>query len=291
MENSAMASNAPETRRAPRDMRWPGDRNVAVVFNIAYEAWLDGATSGIGPMGNPLPGGLFDPNADSYGRYGANAGIRRLLRVLEQAGMTANVFTSGILAERHPKQVRAVAEAGHEIMGHGYAQNLIPAALSAAEDEDSILRTTELLQSVTDARPMGWVSPRATAGHDTLRRLLRHGYKWHADALDDDLPYLQRYEEGDLVAVPLCIDFNDLSHSMRFGRTPRQFVEIFQDTLEHTLAASHDTVILDVLVHTHCYGRPGGAWAYGEIAKICAGCKDIWVTTRGRIADHFLSLL
>ena len=68
-------------------------------------------------------------------------------------------------------------------------------------------------------------------------------------------------------------------------------MDIFQDALEHTLAASRDTVILDVLVHTHCYGRPGGAWAYREVAKMCADRKDIWLTTRGRIADHFMSLL
>jgi peptidoglycan/xylan/chitin deacetylase (PgdA/CDA1 family) len=291
-ESTPMAKTGmPEIRRAPRDMRWPGDRNVAVVFNIAYEAWQDGATSGVGPMGNPLPGGAFDPNADSYGRYGANAGIRRLLDVLGKAGVSANVFTSGILAERDPDQVRAVTEAGHEIMGHGYAQNLIPVTLSDAEDEDYIQRTTRLLREATGTRPTGWVSPRATANSSTLRRLIRSGYKWQADALDDDLPYLERYEEGDLIAVPLCTDFNDLSHSMRFGRTPRQLIEMFRDTLEHAIAATHDTVILDVLVHTHCYGRPAGAWAYGEVAAMCANREEIWVTTRGRIAEHFLTYI
>lgn len=282
--------SVPEIKRAPAGMRWPEDRNVAVVFNIAFEAWPEGAASGIGPMGNPLPGGAFDPNADSYGRYGANAGIRRLMDVLKRAGVSANVFTSGILAERDPAQVRSIANDGHEIMGHGYAQSLIPAILSDAEDDRSIQRTTEVLADVAGKRPTGWVSPRATAGPSTLRRLIRHGYTWHADAVDDDLPYLERYEEGELIAIPLCIEFNDLSHSMRFGRTPRQLIENFKDTLEHTLAASHDTIILDVLVHTHCYGRPAGAWAYGEIARMCADRKDIWLTTRGRIAEYFRSV-
>jgi hypothetical protein len=36
---------------------------------------LGGQRFGVGPMGNPLPSGIFDPNADSYGRYGARAGI------------------------------------------------------------------------------------------------------------------------------------------------------------------------------------------------------------------------
>ncbi len=281
--------NMPEIRHAPRNMRWPGDRHVAVVFNVAYEVWSEGAASAIGPMGNPMRGGVFDSNADTYGRYGANAGIHRLMRVLARAGIAANFFTSGALAERDPDQVRAVAEAGHEIVAHGYAQDLIPAALSAEEDEDYIHRTTECLANVIGARPTGWISPRATPGNDTFRRLVQNGYKWQGDVLDFDLPYSQRYEEGELVAVPLNTEINDLSHSMRWGRTPRQFVELFDDALSHLLAASDDVVILDVLVHTHCYGRPASAWAYAEIAEKCAGRNDIWITTRGQIAEHFLA--
>ena len=115
------------------------------------------------------------------------------------------------------------------------------------------------------------------------------GYRWQGDALDEDLPYVQDYASGSLVAVPLSIEINDLSHAMRFGRTPQQFVELFDHALSHMLANTHDVVILDVLVHAHCYGRPACAWAYAEIAKRCAQRKDIWVTTRGRIADHVLS--
>ena len=38
----------------------------------------------------------------------------------------------------------------------------------------------------------------------------------------------------------------------------RQVVELFDDVPSHLLAASEDVMILDVLVHTHCYGRPAG---------------------------------
>ncbi len=280
--------NGFERRDAPAGMRWPGGRHVAVVFNVAYEVWSEGAVSGVGPMGNPLPIGIFDPNADSYGRYGSHSGIQRLMKSLDHAGILGNVFTSGALAERAPEQVRAIAEAGHEIVAHGYAQDLIPAKLSPEEDEDFMQRTTQLLTRVIGRRPTGWISPRATAGNETVRRMIRQGYKWHGDALDSDLPYLQKYEEGQIVAIPLGIEINDLSHSMRFGRTPRQFVELFEDALSHMLAATEDVVILDVLAHAHCYGRPACAWAYDEIAKKCGACKDVWVTTRAKIAEHFL---
>lgn len=272
----------------PSDFRWPDGRNVAVVLNVAYETWGPGKRSGVGPMGNPLPDGAFDFNADSYGRYGANAGIHRLAGILDGAGVPGSFLTSGALAVDDLQQVRALADMGHELVAHGYTQDLIPSQLTATEDESSIQRTTDALANATGVRPQGWLSPRATAGPDTLRRLTRHGYTWHGDALDSDLPYMEKFPEGDLVAIPLSIELNDLPHVMRFGRTPRQYVELFDDALEHLLSASNDVVIVDVMAHAHCYGRAGNAWAYREVVERCAANDNIWLTTRGAIAQHFL---
>ena len=288
MQQPQQPETLPQRIDLPPGTRWPGGRHLAIVFNIAYEAWSSGQTSAVGPMGNPLPQGLFDHNADSYGRYGAKSGIQRLLRTLRGTGVRANVFVSGLLAAECPHQVAEIVREGHELVGHGFAQNLIPPCLSPAADEDSIRRSSEAIALVTGHAPRGWISPRATSGPETLRRLLQLGYRWHADALDADAPYLQRFPEGDLLAIPLAIEFNDLSHSMRFGRTPRQFVEMFTDALPRLVAAHDELVIVDVLAHTHCYGRPASAWAYEEIVKMCAGRDDLWVTTRDRIADHLM---
>src|SRR5947209_18016444 len=89
--------------RLDRSFRWPGGRHVAVVFNLAYEAWSDGKAPGIGPMGNPLPGGAFDTNALSWGHYGAERGIRRLLRVRDRTQVKASVIIRGVLAGRNPQ--------------------------------------------------------------------------------------------------------------------------------------------------------------------------------------------
>ncbi|NIE66882.1 polysaccharide deacetylase family protein [Burkholderia sp. Ax-1719] len=240
-------------------------------------------------MGNPLPGGVFDNNADSYGRYGANAGIKRLSRILEDTGVSANILTSGVLAAKDPEQVSTLAAAGHEIVGHGFAQDLIPPLLSPADDEESIAKSTRAITNAIGRQPRGWISPRATSGDETRRRLVQHGYRWHFDALDADLPYIQRFPEGDLLAIPLSVEFNDLPHAMRFGRTPQQFVDMFHQALPHLLAAKADVVVVDVMVHAHCYGRPASAWALREIAASCVDRSDIWVATRGKIADHIFN--
>jgi peptidoglycan/xylan/chitin deacetylase (PgdA/CDA1 family) len=281
------AANAePAIRPFSRSLRWPGGRHVAVVFGVAYEAWSDGKAPGLSPMGNPLPPGAFDSNALSWGRYGQQDGIERLLRILDRTGHKASVMVSGILAERAPAQVKAIAAAGHEVVAHSYAQDVVPATLSPQDDRENIRKTTAILEQVTGLRPTGWISPRGTPGPSTVRQLIEAGYRYHSDVLDADMPYTQVFDNGSILAVPFTMDINDLPHAMRFGRTPRQFVELFTDYLAHTLKAPDWPIIIDVTAHCHCYGRPGGAWAYEEIARQMTGRDDVWLTTRGAIADY-----
>ena len=54
---------------------------------------------------------------------------------------------------------------------------------------------------------------------------------------------------------------------MRFGRSPGQFVELFDEALGHMLKGEDEAVILDATCHAHVYGRPTGAWAFEEIAR------------------------
>ena len=103
--NADIVARGARVERLGRDFRWPGDRRVAVVFNVAYEAWSDGKPPGITPMGNPLPAGAFDSNSLSWGNYGAERGIEHLMDVLARTEIRASVMTSGILAQRFPQTV------------------------------------------------------------------------------------------------------------------------------------------------------------------------------------------
>ena len=272
-------------QRLDEAFRWPGDRRVAVVFNVAFEAWSDAAAPGLGPMGNPLPAGTFDTNALSWGHYGATRGMPRLLRILERAGTAASVMTSGILAERVPDVVRTIAGGGHEIVAHSYAQDLIPARLTETEDRENIIRTTAALARAAGVTPRGWISPRGTPGRDTARLLAEAGYTWHGDVFDDDLPYLQLFDTSRILAIPLTMEINDLPHAMRFGRPPREFVARFEDSASQAID-SGETLLIDVTAHAHVYGRPDGAWAYAAIARAAAGDGRLWVATRSTIADY-----
>jgi peptidoglycan/xylan/chitin deacetylase (PgdA/CDA1 family) len=283
---SAPRANTQQKKLAAQAL-WPGGCHIAAVANVAYEAWSDNKTPGIGPAGTPLPAGAFDANARSWGDYGADHGIHRLLRVLQREKVRASVMVSGILAERFPQNVRAIVEEGHEITAHSYAQDVVPATLSEEEDRLNIDKTTRLLEQVTGQRPSGWISPRFTQGAHTLDALVNAGYRWHGDAMDADLPYEQNNEYGSIVAVPFGIDINDLPHAMHFGRTPRQYIEMFDDLLGRISVVDDGPLIIDVTAHAHNYGRPGCAWAYEHVVHELAQRDDIWLTTRAEIVAHF----
>jgi peptidoglycan/xylan/chitin deacetylase (PgdA/CDA1 family) len=275
-----------EIERLGNDFLWPENKRIAINFNIAFEMWTPGNCSSVNPMGNVLTGDIVDPNSDSYGRYNASSGCKRLFDMAESEGVATSIFTSGLVAENHANELRRLSEFGHEIIGHGYGQDVLFPYLNDQQADDNISKSTRLIESATGERPYGWVSPRITSDAKVQRKLSQHGYKWHGDALDNDLPYLQRFSDSEILAIPVTIDFNDLPHAMRFGRTPEQFVQMFITTLDKLLARGKETLILDVIVHGHCYGRPAGAWAFAEIIKRCSQEKELWLTTRGQIFDY-----
>ena len=268
---------------------WPGGRLTAVVFNIAFEAWSPDAAPGIGPMGNPLQRpGVQDTQARSWARYGPKRGIWRLLEILDRYGTKATVMTSAILAESFPDAVRALADRGHDVCAHSYAQDVLPAYLSEGEEVEHIARCTDLLRSATGQTPRGWMSPRGTPIGNTARLLAEAGYSWHGDCFDDDVPYVESFGSARIVAVPFTMEVNDLPLYVRHGNAPQTMLQVFEGTFARLQMEERATSI-DVTVHAHVFGRPAGAWVYERILERVSRMPQVWVATRSEIADHVLA--
>src|SRR5579875_3210621 len=167
---------------------WPAKRSLAVSLSVMLEGWSDDAAPGVGPMGNVLKGGVLDTQARSWAAYGPNEGAWRLLDVLAAAKARAVFYVSGIVAERHPKLMRAIAAAGHPVAAHGWAQEIIPATQDEAAERADLERCVQVLEASTGQRPRGWLSPRCTPSPRTTELLAAAGLRWHADFFDYDLP-------------------------------------------------------------------------------------------------------
>lgn len=263
---------------------WPEGKRMAVLFNVAYEAWSEGTAPGGSPMGNPLPPGVMDTQGISWGSYGHKEGIWRLLRILDAHEVSATVFASGCIAERAPDTIRALASSGHEIAAHSYTQDLLPALLDEQAERENIERCTQLLGDLIDGHISGWLSPRCTPSPRTGSLLVEAGYAWNGDCFDRDHPYLESHPAGDLVAIPFTMDVNDLPHYLRHGNTPGSLLEVFTGTLDQLYQREDNPGHLDVTVHAHVFGRPYGAWVLERMIEITTEHDDIWVPTRAELA-------
>jgi hypothetical protein len=263
---------------------WP--KPLAISVSVMLEGWTDDAAPGIGPMGNPLKAGVLDLQARSWAEYGPKVGAWRLLEIMERLKVRSVFYVSGILAERYPDLMRAIATAGHGIAAHGWSQHIIPSYQSAEEEARDLGRCTAILEKASGQRPMGWLSPRCTPSPRTSELLAKSGFDWHADFFDSDLPYRHATPAGAITAVPFTMEVNDMPLYVRYGSEPEAFSRILERIVSNWPRLGRPAACLDITVHAHVFGRPIGAIEFMNSLEVARRYADwAWLTDHRRLAD------
>jgi peptidoglycan/xylan/chitin deacetylase (PgdA/CDA1 family) len=284
-------THTPTITRLPDDFRWPGGKRLAVIFNIAYEAWSDGVAPGIGPMGNLLKPGFFDSNAHSWASYGLVRGVHRLIEIAQRHQIKTSVMVNGVICERDPATVKRIAELGHEIVNHSWGMDVIPVYLDEAGERANLQRNHDLLVKTAGVTPTGWISPRGTGSAISSQLLAQAGYLHHGDVNDDDRPYVMDFAGQRIVGIPLTMDVNDLPICIRYGQGPRHMLDVFNDTVKAMRERETAPLMLDVTAHAHVMGRPSGAWVYEDIMAKVKNSPDVWICTREAMAQYVLQTI
>ena len=146
-----------------------------------------------------------------------------MLDLLDAAGVRAVWYTSGVIAERYPQLMADIAGAGHVVAAHGWAQNILPAYQSDAEEAADLGRCVSVLAKAAGQPPLGWLSPRCTPSPRTTTLLAGSGFRWHADFFDADLPRTETTASGRIVAMPFTMEVNDMPLYVRYGSEPEAF--------------------------------------------------------------------
>jgi peptidoglycan/xylan/chitin deacetylase (PgdA/CDA1 family) len=142
--------------------------------------------------------GQMTPTPISRGEFGL-VGAKRILDLLNRKNITSTWFVPGVVIDSHEDNVRAVADAGHEIEHHGYSHR-IPSTLPPALEESEMVRAIESIVRVAGKAPRGYRSPAWDLSPVTIDLLLRHGFNYDSSMMgDDSMPYFAR--KGDRVAV------------------------------------------------------------------------------------------
>jgi polysaccharide deacetylase family protein (PEP-CTERM system associated) len=81
-----------------------------------------------------------------------------LLAELHRVGVRGTFFVLGWVADRNPKLVREIANAGHEIASHGYWHRRVP-TMSPGEFREDLRASKRLLEDITGERVDGFRAP------------------------------------------------------------------------------------------------------------------------------------
>lgn len=277
----------------PPNLRWPGDKALAVSFVVNFEEGAEYSMSdGDGrneSVYEVIDGqDRIDPCIDSHFEYGTRVGWWRIAEVFAQAGVPFTLSACGRAVERLPWLAQDAVARGHEVSAHGWRWQTA-AGLSVAEEREVIERAVATITQVTGRRPVGWHTRSVSTPH-TRALLVENGFLYDSDAYNDDTPYFVPVGAQRHLVLPYAFDSNDMQfqHTQRFA-TGREFAEYVCDAADW-LAREGATRsrMLSVGLHLRMIGRPGRIGAVERILEHLRQRGDVWVATREQIARHWL---
>ena len=268
----------------PVPQGWPKDQPLAISVNVMLEGWVAPDAPGMGPMGNLLRPGTVDLQARSWADYGAKVGAWRLLDLLDQQAVKAVFYTSGVVAEQYPALPASIAQRGHSVAAHGWSQGTLPAYLTPEQEAADIARCVAVIRQTAGSAPAGWLSPRCTPSPHTSALLAEHGFRFHAEMFDADLPYVIQTPSGSLIGVPFTMEVNDMPLYVRYGNEPDAFARTLTKIVDGWPRLGNPFACLDITVHAHIFGRPYGALALLDALDEVKRSPHCWLTDHARLA-------
>ena len=259
---------------------WPGGARVAVAlsFDSDHETI-------------PLRDGETRPGKLSQGEYGSRVGAPRILRLLARRNIPATFFMPAVSALLHPGEVRAYADAGHEVAIHGWIheRNML---LDPAAERDLAFRAADTLERLAGTRPVGIRTPSWDFSDHTLEITRELGLAYDSSLMADDEPYeiVANGQATGLVEIPVEWIRDDAPYFMmeRYGSLrpympPRGALEIWRDEFD---AARADGGLFQLTMHPHIIGHRSRMTVLAELIDHIAAHDDVWFATHAQIADY-----
>jgi len=252
---------------------WPGGYRLAVMLSFD----LQGA-EGL----EPLKDGKIDHEAFTQAEYGPKTGIWRILRLLEERAVKATFLTCGAIAERYPEPVQAIVAKGHEIAGHGYHHE-VARNLSREEEQVIIERVTDMIQSVSGKRPVGWRS--CTQSPNSLALLMANGYLWNSNSFAHDFPFVWEDNQRKLVELPRQPFGDGRVYGRRDSGTPRHALDVWKGLFDELYEESElRPAFCPFQFHPYVSSRPGRARVLSELIQHM-NRDGVWFATGSEIAQ------
>ena len=137
--------------------------NLVLVYEEGSEysvLWGDDRNDGWGEYAEPgVQPPHRDPGTESHYEYGSRAGVWRLARIFDAAGVPVTVSAAAVALELNPGVAGWMRERGHDLMGHGWRW-IEPWTMSREQERDQIAGPSRRTSGCSAARrPAGAHAP------------------------------------------------------------------------------------------------------------------------------------
>ena len=270
-----------------RQIRWPKGKRCA--FAISFD--LDGES----PWIHRDPALAERPLHMAMGAYGPKTGAPRILGVLERYGIKAGWYIPGWIIERYPDLCREIVRRGHEVGQHGYLHEkpfFLPGG--AEEEEQLLMKTLDVFKKILDVRPLGARVPSADPSKHSMGLLKKHGFVYHSNFMDSDLPYCHATPHGELVELPTAWCNNDwpffgFSAVPPVGNGIWSQQDVFEIWSEEFEGMYDEGGFFNLMGHPQVIGRPSRMRMLERLIRQILGKKDIWFARPIEVAEFWLA--
>ncbi len=275
---------------------WPNGAKIAlsIVVNVeeGSEMTVARGDKGMEPvdeLGIHIKAPIRNYGNESNYLYGLKAGAPRVAKLLRDYGVKASWTVAAMSLENHPEIAETIRELGHEPVSHGWRW-VHQFKLDEAAEREFIRKAADSIQLTTGARPAGWLS-RYFHTDNTRRLLIEEGFRYHMDDYSGDVPFWDRdtVPGSPIVIVPYQLDSNDMKMWTDPAYTPEAWLDYARHSFDqlHREGEQGNPKMMSLGLHLRIIGRPGRIWAFEHFLRHVRACEDVWVTTRGEIADWF----
>jgi peptidoglycan/xylan/chitin deacetylase (PgdA/CDA1 family) len=279
---------------------------------IAYGVDVDAVAGWLGSYG-----GEDSPDDISRGMFAGEVGSPRLLRLFEKYDLRTTWFIPGHSLETFPDEMKAVADAGHEIGIHGYSHEN-PIAMTREQETAILDKSIKLVEDLTGRRPTGYVAPWWEFSNVTNELLLERGIKYDHSLMHNDFhPYrvrvgdswtkinysqhpdawmkpLERGSETSLIEIPANWYLDDLPPMMFVKKSPnshgfvnpRDIEQMWKDQFDYVYR-ENDYAVFTMTIHPDVSGRPQVLLMHERLIEYFNSHEGVRWVTFDEIADDF----
>ena len=273
-------------------LKWPGDARIAVcvVVNLEHMEWSPPQGSfSVRLAGGVSPRPFPDYSLMSHREYGHRVGIFRVLDVLDKNGIKATVAMDALTVENYPYLVDHCLKRGCEIIGHGISvSRIITSKMSEQEEREYIETSVEALKRATGSAPAGWLGPEYGESSRTPQLLAQAGISYVCDWANDEQPYPMKTDQGELFALPIMLELDDINALWWRRLTPDRYGELVRECFDTIYSEGTQTGRLLVLnLHPWLIGQPFRIGCLDEALGYLMRRQGVWAATGSEIIDWY----